>query len=297
MNTTSLTKLINKKYSKCFEFLSQTPTIFNIIKTKKMEFLIWKPTPIKIKSLSEPVKLVTNTSKAKKRDPFQYPSKDPLFITKIDEDFSLLFNKFYLVPKHLVLVTNKFVHQNTPLDLAIFKPALRILKVNDGLAFFNHGRESGMSQPHKHVQFLPLPLLDKYNLPIEGLINKAGMKYKERQIFELPVAYKNAVCKLDRNTNTPEKLLLAYHSLLDHLKIRYQFDEEQTLSDQSYNWLCTQNWMMIVPRSNSFLENGLGINSIGYVGSYFLRSLEQAKIIKEYGPLNTLIDLGLSKNL
>ncbi|KAJ6229126.1 ap-4-a phosphorylase ii [Anaeramoeba flamelloides] len=296
MDSISLNRLINDKFCESFEFLSQNPTISCVIKTDQLDFLIWRPNQLKIKSLSEPVKLVTNTKKAKKRDPFKYPSKDPLFITQMEENYSLLFNKFYLVPKHLVLVTNKFVHQNTPLTLSIFKPTLQILKVINGLAFFNHGSQSGMSQPHKHIQFLPLPLLNKYHLPIEDLINKTASKYEEKQIFELPVAYKNAVCSLDKNTNSPQKLLSVYHSLLDFLDINSQTNEEQTVEQPSYNWLCTQNWMMVVPRSNGFLENGLGINSMGYVGTYFLRSLEQASIIKEYGPLNTLIGLGQPKN-
>lgn len=35
-----------------------------------------------------------------------------------------------------------------------------------GLAYFNHGPDSGKSQPHKHVQVVPLPLSREVDAPV-----------------------------------------------------------------------------------------------------------------------------------
>lgn len=35
-----------------------------------------------------------------------------------------------------------------------------------GLAYFNHGPDSGQSQPHKHIQVVPLPLSREVDSPV-----------------------------------------------------------------------------------------------------------------------------------
>jgi len=48
-----------------------------------------------------------------------------------------------------------------------------------GLAYFNHGPLSGMSQPHKHVQAVPLPLEGCSEAVPMGPLVAAGLEGRE----------------------------------------------------------------------------------------------------------------------
>ena len=105
----------------------------------------------------------------KKIDPFESP--DPaLFISNVPlHDFShlLVLNKYPIIPHHFILATKENKPQNHFLetdDLWLTYQCLREWEKprEDGssagrlFAFFNSGSHSGASQPHRHVQMLPI---------------------------------------------------------------------------------------------------------------------------------------------
>jgi ATP adenylyltransferase len=72
-------------------------------------------------------------------------------------------NKFAIVPEHFILATKEFKEQThilEPADLEATLACIRAFeaaKQDDGLfAFFNSGEHSGASQPHRHIQLLPV---------------------------------------------------------------------------------------------------------------------------------------------
>ncbi len=70
-----------------------------------------------------------------------------------------MLNKFAVVPEHFILATSAFEPQTHLLSAADLAATLACLEAYDGgqlFAFFNSGPHSGASQPHRHVQLLPV---------------------------------------------------------------------------------------------------------------------------------------------
>jgi ATP adenylyltransferase len=94
----------------------------------------------------------------------------------------LVLNKFAIVPEHFILATKEFKEQTHLLeedDLGVAYACLQAWrdKGKELFAFFNSGEHGGASQPHRHIQFLPVdsmmggvkqgdwrPLMDKLPL-------------------------------------------------------------------------------------------------------------------------------------
>lgn len=110
-------------------------------------------------------------------DPFEYTSPPPkLFIADIGPSHFLVLNKFAIVPEHFILATREFKPQTHVLEADDLYATLACLRTyeddnahavanttssgghEDGalFAFFNCGEHSGASQPHRHIQLLPV---------------------------------------------------------------------------------------------------------------------------------------------
>jgi ATP adenylyltransferase len=114
-----------------------------------------------------PNKDVNTIPKKKKINPFENP--DPaLFITDIppgspDPTHYLVLNKFPIIPSHFILATKINKAQTAVLeadDLAVAYECLRAWEDEKQgkrlYGFFNSGENSGASQAHRHLQFVPV---------------------------------------------------------------------------------------------------------------------------------------------
>jgi ATP adenylyltransferase len=102
----------------------------------------------------------TKPSNSKPVDPFEDPPKG-LFITGIPPSHILVLNKFPVVPNHFILATKAFEQQTDLLEQDDLEAAYACLKAyrdngEELFGFFNSGKASGASQPHRHIQFLPV---------------------------------------------------------------------------------------------------------------------------------------------
>ncbi|KAG6112554.1 hypothetical protein E4U13_004227 [Claviceps humidiphila] len=101
-------------------------------------------------------------------DPFAHPSPS-LFLSDLGDAHYIVLNKFAVVSGHFILATRAFRPQNHVLEEADLEATMACIKAygpgqlkeaghqHDGLfAFFNSGEHSGASQPHRHLQFLPV---------------------------------------------------------------------------------------------------------------------------------------------
>ncbi|POR36316.1 Uncharacterized protein TPAR_03485, partial [Tolypocladium paradoxum] len=94
-------------------------------------------------------------------DPFAHPPPG-LFIASLGPAHYLVLNKFAVVPEHFILATTAFRPQTHVLeaaDLDATRACIRAYAAAGGgglFAFFNCGQHSGASQPHRHVQLLPV---------------------------------------------------------------------------------------------------------------------------------------------
>lgn len=108
----------------------------------------------------------------KKIDPFENPSPDLLLASfpPSSPTHTLVLNKFPVIPNHFILATKSWKAQTDllePADLEATYECLRAWAKPTNLtpskstsarlfAFFNSGEDSGASQPHRHLQFLPV---------------------------------------------------------------------------------------------------------------------------------------------
>lgn len=61
----------------------------------------------------------------------------------------------------------------------------------------------------------------------------------------------------------------------------------------SYNWAMTRDWMLLVPRGSEQF-GPVTVNSMGFVGSFFVRSLEEIEFVQEQGCMAILSQLGVA---
>ena len=105
------------------------------------------------------------TTPKKKIDPFENPPAE-LFVTDVNPSHFLVLNKYPVIPNHFILATKENKKQTHVLEQADLEATYACLKAwqaegsgNDHgslFAFFNSGDNSGASQPHRHLQFLPV---------------------------------------------------------------------------------------------------------------------------------------------
>ncbi|KAG8416366.1 hypothetical protein J3458_006958 [Metarhizium acridum] len=97
-------------------------------------------------------------------DPFANPPP-ALYIADVGPSHYLVLNKFAIVPEHFILATKEFKQQTDVLEEADLEATLACMEAfesedegEDGglFAFFNCGEHSGASQPHRHIQLLPI---------------------------------------------------------------------------------------------------------------------------------------------
>ncbi|XOZ34437.1 DUF4922 domain-containing protein [Halomonadaceae bacterium KBTZ08] len=123
-------------------------------------------------------------------DPLAPPYEAYLHIGGVTDSHVALLNKFNVLEQHLLVVTREYQPQTHLLNEADFRAMLHALAGIDGLAFYNGGTEAGASQPHKHLQVVPLPLAEALpELPFIPCFERAARDGGPAQSSELPFAH------------------------------------------------------------------------------------------------------------
>ncbi|RDK00872.1 ATP adenylyltransferase family protein [Paraburkholderia lacunae] len=218
------------------------------------------------------------------------PYDPDLFVADISDTHVALLNKFNVIDHHLLIVTRSFRSQETLLDLADFAALIACMAEFDGLGFYNGGVDAGASQPHKHLQIVPLPLGESGPpLPIESVLAAARM---EGPIGTIPVlAFRHAFAHLEwapaASRHAAHAALDCYHALLEAAGLRPIEVNGELHHPAPYNLLVTPRWMLLVPRSSECVE-GISVNALGFAGSLFVRDAAQLQIIRNLGPMTVL---------
>ncbi|OBT76831.1 hypothetical protein VF21_04467 [Pseudogymnoascus sp. 05NY08] len=193
------------------------------------------------------------SSSSKPLNPFLNPPP-ALFITPIGPSHHLVLNKFALTPNHTILATKTFLSQTDPLAADDLEAVYALLTAYRSagqrlFGFFNSGPHSGASQPHRHVQFLPVESMreglgeEGWELLADGLAEKQA---------KIPFTYFAAPI---RGGEGKEKLLETYLAL--HKMARYAMDTFEKRvgkegggggEEMSYNLAFTDSSMVILPR-------------------------------------------------
>lgn len=236
--------------------------------------------------VSEAAKAGTNGERG---NPF-LPYDPDLFVTGISATHLCLLNKFNVMDHHLLIVTRAFEHQDTLLTLNDFEALWACMTEIDGLGFYNSGAIAGASQPHKHLQIVPVPIASEGPaIPVEPLIETVGADSAIGNLPGLPFVHAFSRHELF-HANPPEAtevLHQRYLGMMNLLGLAMVAPGGRPRAPKPYNLLVTRAWMLLVPRSRERFDS-ISVNALGFAGSLFVRDGEQMEKIGRNGPMTVL---------
>ncbi|KZT29031.1 hypothetical protein NEOLEDRAFT_1160702 [Neolentinus lepideus HHB14362 ss-1] len=247
-----------------------------------------------------------------KPDPFEPPYIENLYIGEVKDEedgkeYVALLNKYCVIPLHFLLASKKYESQASPLlppDLVqIYLLLLAAKKAGSPFfAFYNCGDRSGASQPHKHIQLLPLE--DENGPPSNRLALNPRKITLERPFSLSSLPYANHIFRLPlMSVSTPideieEKLSQAFLSLLDLVISTVRHDPHYPAGTPSYNAVLTLDHLHLIPRAEenyTLKETGdqLSINAVGFAGMLLVKSEDELEAVKREGVGKILRGVGL----
>lgn len=224
---------------------------------------------------------------AKDFNPF-LPYDSALYVGELTDHYRCLLNKYNVLDHHILMVTNQFVPQQTPLDTEDFLAAQICLEAHDGLVFYNGGSAAGASVEHKHLQMIPLPLSAECNFPFDGLLSLSGITDQPIST-ELPFPHKVVATEFTGTASRRELSKAAetncdnYHHLLTELNISPNNDGLMS----AHNMLMTRNFICVIPRSRESYQ-GIAVNALGFAGMLLVKNEDQLKQLDDVGCLALL---------
>ncbi|RDL40675.1 uncharacterized protein BP5553_00654 [Venustampulla echinocandica] len=188
-------------------------------------------------------------------DPFENPAKG-LFISDLQPSHYLVLNKFPVTHDHFILATREFKEQTDLLekdDLAAAYQCLKNYRENgeELFGFFNSGEHSGASQPHRHIQFLPV---DSMRTGIQGGPTWSILADKLIDSNDFPFTYFASQVPNNATPSQLHSLYLEMHAKacqigrLNHTTLHKTTRKEE--SPISYNLGLTNHVMVLCPRTS-----------------------------------------------
>ncbi|RPB16512.1 hypothetical protein P167DRAFT_532063, partial [Morchella conica CCBAS932] len=222
----------------------------------------------------KPNDITTTPPKSHTRTALSTIPPSHIITTSTAPHFRIILNKFCAVENQVLLISIAPRFQTEPLDadeLAVVGTVLRRLG-KEQIAFYNCGKESGASQPHKHVQVVALG-----EAAFGGLYPGRVERREDGGLTHHPdVPYTHFIA------HPPPK---ATGKQLHHLFAALLAATKRALGNPEmphYNFLMTTEWMVMVPRTRGECD-GVGVNSLGMMGVLWLGDDEQLEVWKGIG--------------
>ena len=223
-------------------------------------------------------------------DPF-LPYERALHVADLGDDHVVLLNKYNVFANHLLIVTRHYEDQEAWLTPGDFQALWRCMNAFDAFGFYNGGRTAGASQPHKHLQVVPLPLSEAGPaVPVSALIPRRLPLADGGVIPALPYVHRLAAVPRQWWESPEDGAPAAfecYRSLLRDAGLCRGPDLAGRRQTAPYNLLVTPEWMMLVPRRRESFH-ALTINSLGLGGAMLARDERQLAVLKRDGPMAAL---------
>lgn len=211
-------------------------------------------------------------------DPFLPPYDARLRVAELGPKHTLLLNKFPVLAGHLLVVTRAAMPQAGFPDAEDFAATAKLLVGRPAMAFYNGGRESGASQPHRHFQTVSLPLGPQPAEPvpirpwIEHVAAGGALPFPGAAVALSPESW--------QRHSIGAKLYETGEALLRQLGV-------DSRTPGSFNLLFTREWMLVVPRRIRRYRS-VSVNSLGYAGALIAKSDASVRALRELGPLEIL---------
>ncbi|WFD36070.1 ATP adenylyltransferase [Malassezia cuniculi] len=242
------------------------------------------------------------------KDVFAPPYVPNLLVAEMD-DYTVLLNKFSVLPNHALLVTRDFVSQDMPPTPEMVATVYKIINAHrptvpggEVFGFFNCGPQSGASQPHCHFQLVEVAAQSGEAVPIETLLEsipKDGEEYRHTHM--LPTPWQHFVVLLQPQSDDKigaymaERLMQGLDAMFRERMLLVQSDRDLVPAGRpSFNILVTRRALHVIPRRTdtfSLREAGWGafaggdvpetagtlsVNAMGYAGFMLARHESEA---------------------
>ncbi|KAI0821707.1 ATP adenylyltransferase-domain-containing protein [Trametes gibbosa] len=249
----------------------------------------------------------------KRPDPFAPPYVPNLYLGEVrdeadGDEYVILFNKYSVVPHHILMVTKEFRSQTAPLippDLV--QAYLFLIAAQKAgrrfFVFYNCGDLSGASQPHKHLQLIPI---EDDGPPVERLARAAQLENEHRPFSLGSLPYANHVRRLPPSLPTAPPSALepalahAFLALLDLAigTVRRAAPAGYPRGPPSYNVVLTLEHMHVVPRAREAhtlagTGEALSVNALGFAGMLLVKSARELEAVRREGVGAVLRGVGM----
>ena len=224
-------------------------------------------------------------------DPFSPPYEPALFLGDLTATHAVLLNKFPVLREHLLLVTRAYEDQQEALTTADCEALLLGLAEIEGLAFYNGGHVAGASQPHKHLQLVPLPLSDT-GPPLPAADALAATRF-DGELGRTPAwPFPHRIARLEPDwlrdpTAGGAALAARYRRMLAALGLT---DHGTGTTPRPYNLLATREWLWMVPRTREFAA-GVSVNALGFAGTLLVPDDRKRDDLLRAGPMRVLTEV------
>ena len=212
-----------------------------------------------------------------KRNPF-IPWDIRLQIQPINDNHTLILNKYPVQIGHMLLITNCWKPQNGWLNEDDFEAILHVDNDTTGLWFFNSCKEAGASQPHRHFQLLPRHynefICPRYEWFCSLLNNMTDTNSEISHCVSIRSRNKN-------NSPSSNDLFNSYKSMAKEMKLGDIDLVNKPL--KPYNLLITSEWIAMIIRKTD-KSNGFSINALGFAGYFLGTKRSDVDILIKFGP-------------
>lgn len=219
------------------------------------------------------------------------PYEPDLFVAEVSPTHIALLNKFNVIDRHLLVVTRRFVHQESLLDRDDLAALLACMAGGEALGFYNGGVTAGASQPHTHLQIVPLPLGEGEALtPIDAVLDTVPHRPGFCTVPRLPFRHTFAWLEPtlpDDPLKAAARFEPLYLAALDHIGVTVVEREGERRQSAPYNLLLTRRWLLAVPRAREHFDS-ISVNALGFAGSLFVRDEAQLAAVKRARPMTVL---------
>lgn len=267
------------------------PTDFQLVEDGGVRFLVRVLANLARKELERKERERDAAGGWRPANPF-LPWEPGLFVTEVSRTHVAILNKYNVVEDHLLVITREFEDQRSLLGLCDFEAILLCLREFDSLAFYNAGVEAGASQPHKHLQLVPLPLGPQGPpVPVEPLLR--AVEAPPGAIATVPgLDFRQAFVRFGSAGGagaTPDasEVHRHYRALLAALGLDPLPAAAPQIQRGPYCLLLTREWLLVVPRSREHFGT-ISVNALGFAGSLLVRDEEQLRRLRLVGPLAAL---------
>jgi ATP adenylyltransferase len=212
------------------------------------------------------------------------PYDPAMFVADLSPTHVLLLNKFPVYEGHVLIVTRQYAEQEGMLDVVDFHALAQVLASIDGIGFLNGGRLAGASQPHRHIQMIPIG-----RLPVEALFPAAMPAERVGPLAEL--SFVHASARLDAAMfDDPAAAAARLHGLFrEACALAGVRTDAERLSP--YNLLVTRRWLLVVPRRREAWETEGGrllLNAMSFAGVILARERSQQAALRQAGWMTLL---------